>query len=446
MPTASIPPADATLSRLRRWRTSTFWVMLVGYMGYYLCRKNLSAAFPLLSESFGYSNAQLGLIALYSEIAYALGKLVNGPLADRIGGRRIFLIGMVGAIFSNVWFGFCGQLGWFIVSWCVCRYFLSAGWGGIVKTIGAWYEPERNGTVMGLISVNFQFGGVLAVLFAGWLVSRGASWPALFWYPAGVLVLVFIWSALASRATPQDVVPGTTFGQGALEHRSIARLEEAETGGAPLPARKIAARLLRLGVFRQLLLFSFLTTMLRSTFFFWTPKFLSDIGMGNTNAILKSALFPFLGALGTVLLGWYTDRYARRGDRARAMWILLTLLVACLLGIAALAPGRLRHANLIVALTGLSGFFLLGPYSMSSGCLTLDIAGSRGAGTASGLIDGVGYLGGALAGWGAGALSDTLGWAQVFVILAGIAAGAVGSAYLLSRHYRALHFRETEDG
>ena len=32
------------------------------------------------------SNTQLGLIASLSEIAYATGKFINGPLADKVGG------------------------------------------------------------------------------------------------------------------------------------------------------------------------------------------------------------------------------------------------------------------------------------------------------------------------------------------------------------------------
>ena len=98
-------PVSAEQSRkLLRWRASTFWVMMVGYIGYYLCRANLSAAFPLLEQEFNYTNTQLGLIASLSEIAYAFGKFINGPLADRLGGRRIFLIGMAGAIFWNLVF------------------------------------------------------------------------------------------------------------------------------------------------------------------------------------------------------------------------------------------------------------------------------------------------------------------------------------------------------
>ena len=65
------------IKKLERWRLSTFWVMLLGYVGYYLCRGNLPAAFPLLSQEFGYTNTQLGLIAAYSEIAYAIGKFIK---------------------------------------------------------------------------------------------------------------------------------------------------------------------------------------------------------------------------------------------------------------------------------------------------------------------------------------------------------------------------------
>ncbi|MEZ6186168.1 MAG: MFS transporter [Planctomycetota bacterium] len=174
------PLTEDEVSRLTRWRVSTFWVMLLGYVGYYLCRKNLSAAFPLMEDAFGYTNAQLGTIAAASEVAYAFGKFVNGPLGDRIGGKRIFLVGMAGAIALNVLFAFSSALWMFIAVWCVCRFFLSMGWGGIAKTIGYWYPAERNGTIMGLISINFQFGGVAAVLFAGLLVELGSGWRGLF--------------------------------------------------------------------------------------------------------------------------------------------------------------------------------------------------------------------------------------------------------------------------
>ena len=84
-------PTAQEYSRLRRWQVSTFWVMLLGYVGYYLCRGNISVAIPLLSDEFGYTNTQLGLILTLSEFAYALGKFINGPLADKVGGKKSVL-------------------------------------------------------------------------------------------------------------------------------------------------------------------------------------------------------------------------------------------------------------------------------------------------------------------------------------------------------------------
>lgn len=287
---------------------------------------------------------------------------------------------------------------------------------------------------MGWISLNFQFGGVLASLFAGYLVSLGYGWEKLFIFPATLVCGVWIWSYYGSKAQPSDVIPGVEFGKSTTGKTSIANFENQDQG-----VLGIIFTLLSMPVFRQLLLFSFMTTLLRSVFFFWTPKFFTDIGMDTTFAIFKSVFFPILGALGTVLLGWYTDKYARNGDRARAMWIMLTGLVVSLAGIAILANSPAPNQNIIVLLTGLCGFFLLGPYSMSSGCLTLDIAGAKGAGSSTGMIDGIGYIGGALASFGAGYLSDKLGWSQVFWVLTACAIMAVLTAWMMSRHFQKIY-------
>jgi OPA family glycerol-3-phosphate transporter-like MFS transporter len=429
---------------LKDWRQSTFYVMLFGYVGYYICRKNLPSALPLMAETFNYTNTELGQIGMMSAYAYALGKLVNGPLGDKIGGRKIFLIGMMGAIICNVLFSLGSSLWYFITIWCICNFFLSAGWGGIAKTIGAWYEPEKNGTVMGFISINFQFGGVVSSLIAGGLVALGCTWDKLFLYPAGILFLVFLWSMKTSKASPQDIIPGVKFGPNAGEKKSLVTYEEDEGESAQqADPKKVIKRLLSMPVFRQLLVFSFITTFLRITFFMWSPKFLVDIGMSVQSGILKSALFPLLGCVGTILLGWYTDKYVKNGDRARAMWIMLTGLVVSLALVGVYASGASAensgNHNLIVLLVGMSGFFLLGPYSMSSGALTLDIAGSKGAGSCTGLIDGVGYIGAGLANLGTGYMSDALGWSQVFVVLSGFAAMAVISAWLMSREFQKIH-------
>ncbi len=433
-------PTSEEAARLGRWRTSTFWVMLVGYIGYYLVRGNISIAVPLLSQEFGYSNTDLAIILTFSEVAYAIGKLTTGPLADQIGGKKVFLLGMAGAILFNLLFPLHVGVLYFTVIWCLCRYFLSMGWGGIIKTIGSWYEPERHGTVMGLISINFQFGSVAASLFCGWLIALGFGWKGLFFIPALVVSVLFVWAALASRESPADVVPGVRFGKHAGSRRSMADFGDHHEDTPPV--LEIVGRLFRVPLFRQVLVFSFFSHLLRSVFLFWTPKFLVDQGMGNVGAAFSSAVFPLLGCLGTIFIGWYTDRHAKNGDRTGMMAIMLAGLFFSLLGISALIPRGESAQMAIVALLGLSGFFLYGPYSMSAGALSLDIAGPKGAGTCTGMIDGFGYLGGAVAAWAAGVLADRLGWSQVFLFVAVCALFTVAWTFHMSRSHQRRVARE----
>lgn len=424
-------PSSSELKTLLKWRRSTFWVLLIGYIGYYLCRGNISAALPLLSSQFGYSNSQLAIILTFSELVYALGKFINGPLADKLGGKRIFLLGMLGAVAFNLLFIQFSSILMFTITWSLCRFFLSMGWGGVLKMVGAWYEPEKNGTVMGLISINFQLGGAFALLYCSLILYLGMDWKALFYIPAATLAVILVWSAFASKESPQDVIPGVDFAQSREGKTSLLTFESHGVDGKP-KVRDIVKTLFKLPMFRHLLWFSFLCTFLRSIFIFWTAKFLSDIGLSDAGAILKSAVFPCLGILGSIFLGWYTDHYTQ-GNRAGVMWLTLLGLVFSLFGIGMLVPYSSEYQSWIVALTGACGFFLIGPYSMISGCLTLDIAGPEGSGTCTGLFDGVGYLGGSLAVWGAGVLSDKLGWSQVFYLLSAFSVLAVISAYHMSQ-------------
>ena len=101
---------------------------------------------------------------------------------------------------------------------------------------------------------------------------------------------------------------------------------------------------------------------------------------------------------------------------------LLLLLVRCLIPVLlALCMARPVLTGMRALLGGAKTSLVIlldNSYSMSAGALTLDIAGPKGAGTCTGMIDGVGYIGGAVAAWAAGVLADRMGWSQVFLFVA----------------------------
>jgi len=82
-------------------------------------------------------------------------------------------------------------------------------------------------------------------------------------------------------------------------------------------------------------------------------------------------------------------------------------------------------------LVGAVGLLVYGPYSLLAGALAVESGGKEAAATAAGLIDGVGYVAGALAGIALGKLLDVGGYALGFHVLAGMTFLSAGIALAL---------------
>ena len=116
--------------------------------------------------------------------------------------------------------------------------------------------------------------------------------------------------------------------------------------------------------------------------------------------------------------GWLSDRLGA-GGRSLLMAGSLALAggVMAVLALADLSA----TPRLPIALVTLVAFLLIGPYSLPAGVFALDFGGKRGGGTAAGIIDGLGYLGGILAGERIAAIVVAYGWSGAFTALAVIA-------------------------
>jgi sugar phosphate permease len=88
--------------------------------------------------------------------------------------------------------------------------------------------------------------------------------------------------------------------------------------------------------------------------------------------------------------------------------------------VAALPTVAATSAGGAAALVAVIGLLVYGPYSLLAGVLAIESGGKEAAATAAGIIDGVGYVGGALAGAGLGKLLDVAGYTVGFQILAGV--------------------------
>ena len=180
--------------RRARWQALTISLLVTGYAGYYLCRSNLAVVMPLLiadrarrGMSPDAARIALGSVASFGVLAYAIGKFPSGSLADYLGGRRNFLLGMIGSIAFTIAFALCGNVPLFTLAWMGNRLMQSMGWAGAVKIASKWFSFRRYGTVMAIVSLSFLFGDALARQFMALLLAAGLGWRSVFLVDAAVL-------------------------------------------------------------------------------------------------------------------------------------------------------------------------------------------------------------------------------------------------------------------
>jgi OPA family glycerol-3-phosphate transporter-like MFS transporter len=370
----------------------------------------------------------MGAVVSFGVFAYAVGKLTVAGIADFTGGKRSFLGGMIGAIAFTLLFAASGSLPLFTIAWIGNRFVQSAGWAGLVKVASRWFDFSSYGTVMAILSVSYLVGDAAARQILGGMIALGVGWRVLFVFAAGVLALMFVLNAVFLRESRSEL----GFSQARVNPVNVFQRDaNAERGGGALAVlRPLASS----PYFWLVCALSLGTTLVRETFNTWTPTYFSGfVGMSDARSAFWSSVFPGVGAASVLITGWLSDRFGPRG-RAIVMVVGLSIATAALIALGNVARGAPSAAA--VALTGIVAMGLIGPYSCLAGAMAMDFGGSRGGAVSSGLIDGVGYLGGVLAGDAMARISVAFGWQRAFMVLAAVSFGAAVGAAVLFRSQR----------
>jgi sugar phosphate permease len=407
---------------LRYGQLRTILLLFGGYAACYYCRADLSVATPLLVEELGkqglsHSEAivRIGSISSLGVLAYALGKLFLTGLGDYWGGRRNFLIGVGGAAVFTLLFAAGGTLPMFTLAWLANRLTQSIGWAGLIKVSSRWFDYSSYGSIIGILSISYLVGDAAARQQMGMLIERGYGWRSLFLFAAIVAGVMLIASLLWLRESRAEL------GHSQAKPNPLNLFAEAQSRPASVGA--LLLPLLRSRAFLLVCLLSFTCTIIRETFNTWTPVYLRDhLGYSMSHSAGMSAIFPGVGAASVLLAGWLSDRLGLNG-RSLLLFLGLTGTAAALLVLMSVRSGP-SGAFLAVVVIGVVAFCLLGPYSYLGGAFALDFGGKQASASASGIIDGIGYLGGVLAGDTVARLSVAFGWEGVFVILAAVSAVA----------------------
>jgi sugar phosphate permease len=162
-----------TLTReYRFWRYRIFAVTWLAYAGFYLCRKNISIAMPLLSQDQGFTKDNFATVLFFYGLFYALGQFYNGFLSDKFGPRLIVGIGLFLSILANIFMGFGAALLVFGLWWCINGIGQSTGWSGTVKNMAPWFRRKERGVVMSWWATCYVIGAIIATALATFIVTH----------------------------------------------------------------------------------------------------------------------------------------------------------------------------------------------------------------------------------------------------------------------------------
>jgi len=147
------------------------------------------ATLPVLFEALKMDPAQAGLIGSCALVGAAVGALLFGFMADKIGRKKVIIICTIFFSVGSILTGFSNT----IYSFGFFRFVAGLGLGGVmpnVVSLTTEYSPRKNRAIMvAAIFSGMQVGGILASGMTMWLLNE-VSWRILYFIGGAPLLIV----------------------------------------------------------------------------------------------------------------------------------------------------------------------------------------------------------------------------------------------------------------
>jgi len=413
------------------WRLRVFGITWLAYAGFYLTRASFSVAkIGILEDpNLSLTTEYMGVIDGLYLTAYAVGQFVWGMLGDKVGTRKIVLLGLSGSIIAGFAMGVSSIMLAFGVFALLQGLSQSTGWAPLAKNITNWFSLRERGVVMGWWATNYTIGGLIGAPFAGLMAVYFSDWRFAFFLPAIVLAVILILFFLLQKNRPQDMglPPIEEYHKEEPASEEISNEEvisEPEEGSWKSILEVIKnPMILRLGAVY------FFIKPTRYAILFWGPLYVSEsLGTGMAESAFINAAFFLAGPFSVLAAGYASDKIfqSRRMPYCIISMFTLSILLFFFNDLASV-QSSLVSAGLLF----LVGFLIYGPDSLVSATAAVDFGTRKGASTASGIINGMGSVGAIAGGTIPGFFKDSWGWDGVFMFLS--ASVLIASLLMISK-------------
>ena len=407
-------------AEFRRWRHRVLFSYAAFYLFVYMGRFNHWPAGPVIREELDFTHVEIGIINACLLWGFAIGGFTHGRLAESYGYRFMLVAGTLASVALNWVTSFGSSLWTIAIPWGLNGFANATVWSPGIGMLAQWWERGQRGRVMGVIGVAAGSAMLLMWLITGWTVAE-FGWRAAFRYPPLLMLPAAVALFFMVRDRPSDVGLDDLDQKGLTVNSTTAESEVTETrkrvtesralSESPPPDRgrtkegetrsrvtKSRARLTQDGPFTAYrILFSnwrFVATsqvkglenVVRYGLTTWAPLYyFEEAGLSIETTALVTVALP-IGYLSAPLVsGWISD--VLLGGRRSPMIAASAVISATALVGLAVVPADNIYAGAALLFVGAFAMSL----SMTS-TLVVDMAGPKYAATASGVLDGHGYV------------------------------------------------------
>ena len=366
----------------RRSRQYAVFVMVAVYGLYYVCRLSLNVMKKPLVDSGYLTTEQLGYIGSALFFAYAVGKCVNGFLADRCDIRKLMAFGLFVSALANFALGFRMPALLFAALWGINGYAQSMGAPASVVGLARWFNNRERGTYYGIWCTSHNLGEALTFILTSLVVtSFGWQWgfvgASLFGFAGVVLAWIFYRDSPQSRGLPTiadwsgEIIPP----EQAKEHASVGAGQKA---------------VLTNWAVWMIALSSAFIYVSRYAINSWGIYFL-EMKKGYTNLEASSIISvnAVCGLAGTFFCGMISDKLF--GERRNVPALIFGVMNTVALCLFLLVPGA--HKSVDVLAMVLFGTSIGVLFCFLGGLMAVDVAPKNAAGAALGVVGIASYLG-----------------------------------------------------
>ena len=399
------------------WEIMLLLCMYGAYAVLNICRTTVVISSPAMLDDpeLELNKTMWGAILGWGTAGTLVGKLTTGVMADRFGGRKVFLISIGFCMLATAIFGMVSKVFFFSIAFFIAMLAKSAGWPSMANLIRSWYPKFWRGRIWGILSsssmssslfTSLVMGSLLLVISWRWVIASSLPIAGIF------VILLFFYLKQSPTDVGLEAMPSVDGDDNENNPNATHHLDNASLGKALISFLK-SSRF-------WLICISIMSLTILMAFQSFLPLYLKEMfNLSPGKAGIASSVFP-LGSMFSVVIGGFIFDKLTKKRRIFVLGGMMTLATGCIVILLSLPESNIQEASLPwIALSAIMIFgLMIAPcYLIPMSVFSLDFGGKH-CGVLVGIIDAAGYSASMIFEFLGGAVADQVdGWQQFLHII-----------------------------